>query len=219
MAGSDRFELRVFGRDLGSPRDALRALAEPGEPQLSRELYLLRRGDLGHNLKARDDRLELKTLMETRGGLQRWHPQAKVGLPGAGSHHAAGREPLPAVLVEMLGPVVRPEPGVAPQLPMGLEVLAEGIRGDSARAAVHVVKRRTKLAVGDVLGEFVELALNGAALQSMALESEDPDALRATAATVGLNGAENVSYVLALHRLLGWEPLPPDSPDLAWHGG
>lgn len=225
MSDQDRYELRTFGRDLGAIADALCRLATPGPTETSREAYFLRRGDLRHNLKARRGRLELKTLVETRNGLQRWHPEASVGLPGGlnedgepvqPSTSEVGREPLPAVLVELLGPALRTEPGTEPQLPPDLAALAERIAGMSGRAAVHVVKGRRRLPLTDVRGELVEISANGATLESVAIEAEDANALHDFAGQVGLTDAENVSYVLALHRLLGWEPLPAGSPDRAW---
>jgi len=222
MASTDRFELRLFGRDLSRAADALVAMAESreaGEAGLSREAYLLRRRELRHNLKARNGKLELKTLVEMQGGLQRWHPQVTLALPEAAEDPAAGtarREPLPAIVVELLGPALRTEPGVQPQLPADLSALAARLDADGGRTIVHVVKRRRRLALGEVQGEVVDLAVNGAGLHSVALECEDPEKLRATAVAAGLDGAENVSYLLALHRLLGWQPLPDDSPDRAW---
>jgi hypothetical protein len=120
------------------------------------------------------------------------------------------------VLVELLGPALRTEPGTEPQLPPSLPDLAARIAGISGRAAVHVVKGRRRLQLTDVRAELVEITANGAALESIAIESEDASALHEVAGQVGLADAENVSYALALHRLLGWEPLPEGSADRAW---
>jgi hypothetical protein len=225
MSDQDRFELRTFGRDLGAIADALCRLATPEPTETTREAYFLRRGDLHHNLKARRGRLELKTLVETCNGLQRWHPEASVELPAGldddgepvqTSTSGAAQEPLPAVLVELLGPALRTEPGTEPQLPPDLAALAGRIAGMSGRAAVHVVKGRRRLQLTDVRGELVQISANGATLESIAIEAEDANALHDFAGQVGLADAENVSYVLALHRVLGWEPLPAGSPDRAW---
>ena len=75
---------------------------------------------------------------------------------------------------------------------------------------MRVFKQRLSYRCDDCAVELVEVVANGARLSGAAVESTDPGAVLRLCADLGLHGQENVSYVLALSRLLGWIP-PPDS--------
>lgn len=189
-----RFELRLFAPSLADPRRRLEALLEPAGESRNADVYLLGLRPETENLKVRADTLQRKRLIHTDGDLEQWQPMDADGFPLAPARAQAlfGLDAGHALSAgELLDAVCRP-------------------RG--AGVVVHLRKHRVHYRSGDVLGEFCELTVNGARLQSVAIESADVQALRALRSTLGWDGAANVSYVRALRRFTGLERLPADSP-------
>jgi hypothetical protein len=79
------------------------------------------------------------------------------------------------------------------------------------RAPLHranVWKRRFRFALPACRAELDQLLINGAALETLAIESEDPQAVREVQSLLRLEDCENQSYPLALSRIPGITPLP-----------
>ena len=75
-------------------------------------------------------------------------------------------------------------------------------------------KERRSYSGGPFRAEWVRLMANGCAVQSVAVESEDPAAVLAAARRLRIDGFENLSYPAALKRLVGMRPLP--TADARW---
>ena len=99
-----RFEFRLFGQCFEREELRLRSLTPCVDIGESREIYLLGHSGAGErNLKIRDEKLELKRLVDRQGDLQRWRPAGQWAfpvpcdvldeLPGAAG--AGNREPAP----------------------------------------------------------------------------------------------------------------------------
>jgi hypothetical protein len=58
--------------------------------------------------------------------------------------------------------------------------------------------------------ELDDILVNGALIRSVAVESEDADTVVAARQALGLAGHENISYPLAIARIMGREPLPDE---------
>jgi hypothetical protein len=89
-----------------------------------------------------------------------------------------------------------------------LDVLInEFVRVTPGLCPVCVFKRRFRFTVSSCPTEIDELLVNGAAIRSIAVESEDREAVLGVVEEVGLEEYENVSYPLALRRIVGLAPL------------
>jgi len=185
-----RFEFRIFGTGLGTPCEAITE---------SQEVYLLKRDPAcDRNVKIRHGSLELKQLIGEYQGLQRWRPGGQWEFPvtpgtlddilmsGGVLGQAAGADARLS-LDELLGLVAQPAVPVH-------------------RASVH--KRRFRFTLAACSAEFDQLLVNGATIESIAIESVDPQAVLEVQATLRLDDFENQSYPLALSRILGITPLP-----------
>ena len=194
-----RFEFRVFGAGLGMAEQRMRAIAPCESIIESREIYLLGHGiDSGTNVKVRHGRLELKRLIEHHQGLQRWQPAGQWAFPVALD-----------TIEGMLNPGHTLSHGRDPAALLSLDDLLRfttQTAGQLVRA--HVFKRRFRYALPACRAEFDQLLVNGAAIESIAIESVDPQAVLASRSAIRLEDLENQSYPLALSRILGIRPLP-----------
>ncbi|MBW1891735.1 MAG: hypothetical protein JRI93_14705, partial [Deltaproteobacteria bacterium] len=75
-------------------------------------------------------------------------------------------------------------------------------------AAVSVFKRRFAFTINGCITEYAQLLINGAAIQTVAVELEDVDAILGAKELLGLNEYENINYLLGIKRVIGMEPLP-----------
>jgi exopolyphosphatase/guanosine-5'-triphosphate,3'-diphosphate pyrophosphatase len=176
-----RWEWRVFGTGLGAAEEAFSDLT-PGSIAETDELYLL--SAAGGNVKVRDELMDIKLLREVDGdGLERWEPVLKAGFP------------LPAAEVprvfDALGVLAPPLARDAYTLDQFLHELVEP---SGAVRAVRVHKRRVRYRLANCLAEVADLEVDGRDVRTVAVESEDPAAVRAAVRRLGLDGQVNTSY-------------------------
>ena len=72
----------------------------------------------------------------------------------------------------------------------------------------RVFKRRFGYTTSGCISEIAELLINGAAIKTIAAESVDVEDVLHAKEILGLQEYENVSYPLAIKRILGMTPLP-----------
>jgi hypothetical protein len=191
--GDPRWEFRIFVPELGDEAARLASTLDENGKSRSRDVYLLNLLPAKCNTKIRDDELQVKRLIDTAEGFERWQPDP--GLPF----------PLePAAFEGLTGEFT------ATTLDAGTFI--DRIRRPAGPVAVvHVLKTRRHFRRDDILAETARLTVNGARLESLAIESTNLDALRELRRALELSAAENSSYVRAFLRLTGDEPLPAES--------
>ena len=185
----------MFGSRLSPGDRILSGLTPLGDPQETDEIYLL--GPEHVNLKIRFDLLDIKKLVDTdEDGLELWAPISKTPFPieTEGVHlvfESVGLTP-PGVdrdshtLDQFLEDLIAPSPG--------LEI-------------VYVNKRRVRYSIEGCMAELTTLTANGRETNTIAAESEDPEAVVAAVGTLGLSGHVNTSYSRGLGCLLGMAPV------------
>ena len=193
-----RFEFRTFCQCFDITEQRLRAMAPCNSISESREIYLLDDNNTDQrNLKIRDGRLEIKRLVEHYQGLQCWQPAGQWSFPVSS-----------ATLHELLGANVTLEP-----YSLSMTLSKDDLLGFIAHAATplsraNVFKRRFRFSLGSCMAEVDQLLVNGAAIQSVAIESEDRHALLALRTALQLEDRENLAYPQVLSRIMGKAPLP-----------
>jgi exopolyphosphatase/guanosine-5'-triphosphate,3'-diphosphate pyrophosphatase len=189
-----RFEFRVWGMELDDAVGRLRNLADSGEQVLSNETYLvvLDRDDV--NTKIRDHVLDIKVLKASSQGCEQWHPETKAEFP------------LPGVLLaeEILPRLGIADPVLNRESYTEAEFLEEVVRPHSRVLIAEVSKRRLKYTIGGCFAELADVTLDDHELRTVAVESEDLDALCEVRDRLGLGQYENVSYPQAIKVALGW---------------
>ena len=196
-----RYEFRAFAQDFGLVEDKIRSFSACGKYRESREVYILSADNSQNNTKIRDDRMDIKVLEKKEQGLEQWSPRMKGGFPMA---------------VDMIRDEVFPAFGVSvPQFSRTRytldQFLNEVVKPHRDLSAAQVYKRRFGFTVNGCITEIADLRVNGAAIKTLAVESEDLEMVLQTQDMLGLREYENVNYLLAIKRIIGMEPLP------AWH--
>ena len=193
-----RFEFRTWAKNFGKVEEKLYALSSCEKIRESKEIYIISAGNNENNTKIRDKLMDIKVLVQEKKGLEQWDPLMKGEFPMGAT--MLREEVFPAFSVEMpelshneysldmfLRDVIQPHPQIIP---------------------VQVFKRRFAFTVEDCITELGEIQFNGAAQQTVAVESVDIEAILKAKDILGLNDYENLNYLRSIKRVLGMEPFP-----------
>ena len=193
-----RFEFRARARNFGMVETRMRRLSSCGDIRESDEVYIVSPGTEVNNVKIRGGNLDLKVLVREWHGLEQWQPRMKSPFPIAAE--ALTATVLPAFGVDM--PALDRDEYALDQF------LDEIVRPHRDLVAASVFKRRFGFTVNDCMTELAEVWINGAGLQTVAVESADEWAVLEAKGMLGLDDYENVNYLRAIKRVVGMAPLP-----------
>lgn len=193
-----RFEFRTFAQSFGMVLTKMRRLSKCEGIRESGEIYIMSRGNNENNTKVRDDLMDIKVFVQEKQGLEQWNPRMK------------GKFPMKA---EMIRDEVFPAFGVeVPEFARDEYTLAqyldEIILPHKDLSAARILKHRFAYTVNGCITEHARILINGAAIETVAVESTDLEAILEAKKMLGLEDHENVNYLIAIKRVLGWEPLP-----------
>ncbi len=193
-----RFEFRAWARNFGMAETRMRRFSQCQGIRESDEVYIVSAGNDENNTKIRDAKMDIKVLVQERDGLEQWRPRMKGAFPIAAKVLVA--EVFPAFGVAM--PALDRDEYTLDQY---LDVI---IRPHRDLVAVTLFKRRFAFTISDCITEHAEVWINGAGLQTVAVESVDVPAILEAKKMLGLDEYENVNYLRAIKRVIGLEALP-----------
>jgi hypothetical protein len=187
-----RYEFRVWGESLTDLRQTLERRATPVRA-VSRETYLVSHATDRCNAKIRAGLIDIKILLAESQGLEQWHPVIKAAFPLDRGFIASQ---------------IFPNLGIqTPQLPrpryQTSEFLNEVMATQPGIAIVEVAKTRLQFDLVTCLAEFTVVIFNGLTRDTVAIESASPNEALRLIHEIGLDGAENLSYVRYIKRMLG----------------
>jgi len=192
-----RYEFRAFAQNFGRVEEKIRQLSKSERFRESNEIYILSAVNNKNNIKIRYDTLDIKAFVREEKGLQQWGPHLKAEFP---------------LLVAVIRDEVFPSLGVAIQQFNQSEYTAAQFLEDiilphPELTLARVYKRRFGYSIQGCISEIAELLINGAAIKTVAVESDNIEAVLKAIEELGLQEYENVNYLLAIKRILGMEPL------------
>lgn len=193
-----RYEFRAFAQNFGLVETKMRKLSKCEIIRESSEVYIVSAANNENNTKIRDIKMDIKELVEKKQGLERWNPRMKDEFPM--QTDVIKNEVFQAFAVK--------EPDFVRDAYTLDQYLDELIIPHPELSAVKVFKRRFAFTINGCITEIAQLLINGAAIQTVAVELEDIDAILKAKEILGLTEYENVNYLLAIKRVIGMEPLP-----------
>ena len=186
-----RWEWRTFGRDFGTAEAVFADLTPTGPPTDSEEVYFHHPG-AGTIVKIRDDLLDIKVLEETDPeGLEQWLPVLKEGFPLAGEHVLTALE---AIGVE---PPTLERPFYSQQ-----QLIDEVIGPHPGLRAVQIKKHRVRYILDGCMSELSDLVIGTIPVRTIAVESEDREAVLRAVDHLGLADHLNHNFLRAITALL-----------------
>ena len=196
-----RFEFRSFGQNFDAAAKRMARLSMPIPEKVwerySDEIYILSRTNDINNTKVRDGKMDIKTYVQTVDGLEQWNPLMKGEFPIAAK--VLTEEVFPAFQVAM--------PALTKDVITYEEFIAM-IEAHPDLAAVKVHKQRFGYMVNNTICEYGEVLINGARIVTINSESTEVEDITKTVKDIGLEGVENINYLQAIKRVIGFISKP-----------
>ncbi len=196
-----RYEFRCFGQQFDHAHYRMARLSMPVPERYwerrSDEIYLLSRRSEHSNVKIRSAKLDIKKLVDTRDGLEQWQPVLKKDFP-------LERR----LLADHLSPALEIDLARSVEDVLSVDQLLARMTAEPMLQAVRIHKRRSGYLVNDTLCEFAEVLINGARVVTISTESSNRQDVLRTLAELGLAGVENINYMQAIRRVIGWSEQP-----------
>ena len=192
-----RFEFRSFGQCFCSQHHRMARLSAPVPEKVwereSDEIYIISRTNDVNNTKIRDGKMDIKTFVQTVDGLEQWNPLMK------------GEFPIPAeVLQKEVFPAFRVEMPALTKDTYTYDEFISMVKANPDLAAVRVHKKRWGYMVNNTICEVGEILINGAKVMTINSESTEVEDIKKTITDVGLEGVENINYLQAIKRVIGF---------------
>ncbi len=187
-----RYEFRVWGESLVELKEKFERRATPVKA-VSRETYFIPRGTDRCNAKIRAGSIDIKILLAEHRGLEQWKPVLKEAFPL--DRTVIATQILPRLDIR--------SPHLSKARYEKDEFLNEVIGPELEIVIVELSKVRFRFSLLTCLAEFTVVRFNDMTRETVAVESADPDELLRLIHEIGLDGAENVSYVRYIKRMLG----------------
>ena len=192
-----RFEFRTFGQDFTAAAHRMARLSAPVPEKVwdrsSDEIYIVSRANDINNTKIRDGKMDIKTFVAEKQGLEQWNPLMK------------GEFPLSTeILADQVFPAFQVEAPAFDQKAYTLPEFLGMIAVHPDLQAVKVHKHRFGYMVNDTICEVAEVLINGAKVVTINSESTEIDDILKTLEMVGLVDVENINYLQAIKRVIGW---------------
>jgi hypothetical protein len=192
-----RFEFRTFGRDFDDAAFLMSRLSVPVPEKVwertSEEYYIVSKTNDINNTKIRDGKMDIKTFVQEVDGLEQWNPLMKAEFPI--SAEILKNEVYPAFMVDV--------PDFEKDT-YSYDEFMEMIKNHPDLQAVKVEKQRFGYMVNDTICEVANVWINGAMVITVNSESTEVEDIKKTIAALGLEGVENINYLQAIKRVLGW---------------
>lgn len=194
-----RYEFRIFGNDLTKYEDKIKEFSEKEMTREMDSVYLLTPWKRKNNVKIREGVMDIKNLDQEYEGLQQWNP------------FLVGEFPLNAdVIKTVVFPALGIESPVFERKKYSLaQFLKEVVTVDPDLAIAYVWKTRHAYTIGGCITEIADIKVNGASIKTICIEAEEPQKVLKAKEMLGISSKqENVSYPLAMKRIMGLAPLP-----------
>ena len=192
-----RFEFRSFGQDFNKQAERMARLSvlipEKLRVRHSPESYIMSRTNDINNTKIRDGKMDIKTYVQTVDGLEQWNPLTKTEFPI--SVNFLKSDIFPAFQVEL--PVFE-------KRKYTMDEFLAIVKEHPDLQAVSVVKERFGYMVNDTICEMGNILINGAKVITINSESTELDDIKKTVIDIGLDDLENINYLQAIKRVIGW---------------
>ncbi len=191
-----RFEFRTFGREFDTAAFRMARLSSPVPEKVwerqSEEIYIVSATNDKNNTKIRGGKMDIKTFIQEKDGLEQWNPLMKGEFPI--SRKTLEEEVFTAFAVEM--PALTKESYT-------LEEFMSMVKANEKLRAVRVEKQRFGYMVNNTICEVGNVWINGARLVTINSESTVLEDILKTMKDVGIDGYENINYLQAVKRVIG----------------
>ena len=195
-ATAPRYEFRTFGHNFNKSHEMMMLLTQPVPEDLQvrifDENYIISKTVDDINIKIKNNLLDVKKLVRTKGITEQWNSVGKYKFP---------------ISKEFLLEEIAPELQVAftklEYNEFSIERIADTIKYHKDLLYIPVQKRRYTYVVHNTICEFAEVVIDNDYLLTISVESLEYEEVIRTVSQLKLNQYENINYPQAIKRVKG----------------
>ena len=196
-----RFEFRSFGQDFNKQAERMARLSVPIPEKLrvrhSQEAYIMSRTNDINNTKIRDGKMDIKAHVQTVDRLEQWNPLMKIEFPI--SVNFLKSDIFPAFQVEI------PD---FEKTEYTMDEFLAMVKEHPDLQTISIVKERFGYMVNGTICEVGNILINGTKVITINSESTELEDIKKTMIAIGLDDVENINYLQAIKRVIGWIDKP-----------
>ncbi len=193
-----RFEFRTFATDLSPIRAKMEELSGPVPKDLvereSRETYILTDHNSEINCKIREDKMDIKKLLQKRHGLEQWTVLLKKEFPLDSSY--CNEHIFPALGISFL---------LKDKKKINLNEFLDITNQIFGIHCINVNKKRFGFSIKGVICEFALIRAAGSEAHSIAVESESESDVLEVLDLIHASEYENINYPRGLNLTIHGE--------------
>lgn len=191
-----RYEFRAFAHSFDAISLKMKELAKEELSREISEIYLITAATSENNIKIRNKKMDIKVLVETKNELEQWLPNLIGEFPM--KTKILENEVFPALGIS--APVFEKDEYTLK------EFITKIIHDDPDVVSAYTRKVRHAYTINNCICEIADVFINGAFIQTIAIESEKPELVSETKKLLGFSpDEENINYPKAIKRVIGLE--------------
>ena len=189
-----RFEFRTFGRDLAIYQKKLAKLSVPIpndiRVRMFDEVYVISKTVDSVNIKVKNNKLDIKKLIQIQDNLEQWNSIYKYNFP------------IPTkLLLSEIFPALRADVPLLKNDKLGKKQFLNIIKRHKDLLAIPVQKKRHAYILNNTICEFAEVIFGNDCLYTVSVESTEAEEVTKTIQELNLYSFENINYIQAIKRV------------------
>ena len=191
-----RFVFRTFGHKLAKYQEKMAMLSIPVpndiQVRIFDEIYIISKTADNTNVKVKNNKLDVKKLIQTKDNLEKWETIKKQNFPISNQ-----------LLINEIFPALNVDSPVFDDDNLDKKQFIDIVKQHDGLLVVPVQKQRHAYIINLSICEFAQVIIGNEYLNSVSVESADVVEVQKTIHDLNLNSFENINYIQAIKRVNG----------------
>ena len=189
-----RFEFRTFGHNFTDYHNKMAELSLPVPDEMRvrkfDEIYIISKTVDNTNIKVKNNKLDVKKLIQVRDNLEKWNTMMKFDFPVSKK-----------LLMDEIFPALKADILLIKYNEVDEKQFVNIIKRHKDLLVIPVHKKRYAYILNYTICEFAEVIFGNDCLYTVSVESTEAEEVTKTIQELNLDSLENINYVQAIKRV------------------
>lgn len=191
---SPRFEFRTFGHNFTDYHKRMAKLSQPVPDDMRvrkfDEIYVISKVGDDTNIKIKNNKLDVKKLIQVLDNLEQWDTIMKYDFPISKK-----------LFMDKIFPAFKIDTPIFTNDELREKQFLRTVKQNNDLLIIPVQKRRQAYIVNLTICEYAEVLFGNDYLYTISVESTEPDEVTNTIRELNLDSFENINYIQAIKRI------------------
>lgn len=191
---SPRFEFRTFGHNFTDYHKRMAKLSQPVPDDMRvrkfDEIYVISKVGDDTNIKIKNNKLDVKKLIQVLDNLEQWDTIMKYDFPISKK-----------LFMDEIFPAFKIDTPIFTNDELREKQFLRTVKQNNDLLIIPVQKRRQAYIVNLTICEYAEVLFGNDYLYTISVESTEPDEVTNTIRELNLDSFENINYIQAIKRI------------------